>query len=416
MSSDGAEPPPPANVGIIFQSFNLISTMSAAENVALAMMFAGVPRARARRPAPRLLESVGLGGRQRHRPSGAVGRRAAARRDRARAGERAAPAPRRRADGQPRQPDVARASWRCSRSSTSATARPIIMVTHDASARRELRAPCDHDARRRGGGGMTPRDAADTVSLALREPRTGEAAHVADDARRRRSASRRSREWSSLGVGLQDQFVGRFTQVRACSTRSRCSPGARSAGIFAAGAVGTRRRHWPRGRAPVQRAAAVPTTPRDARRRRARGARGAAGRRGAAYPNIRADRCEVSSRLVASSRTVAGVPMAARGEGAFQIDSPRDASSRQRPKTPCMLSLDYAKRIDEQNARQPDRPADADASTPRRRAAPSAYAGAPARPVSMARAMQRATRHVPDRRHRRARDRSAVGAARRRRG
>jgi putative ABC transport system ATP-binding protein len=33
------------SVGIIFQSFNLISTMSAAENVALSMMFAGVPRA-----------------------------------------------------------------------------------------------------------------------------------------------------------------------------------------------------------------------------------------------------------------------------------------------------------------------------------------------------------------------------------
>ena len=30
------------NVGIIFQSFNLVSTMTAAENVALAMMFAGV--------------------------------------------------------------------------------------------------------------------------------------------------------------------------------------------------------------------------------------------------------------------------------------------------------------------------------------------------------------------------------------
>lgn len=32
------------NVGIIFQSFNLISTMTALENVTLAMMFAGVPR------------------------------------------------------------------------------------------------------------------------------------------------------------------------------------------------------------------------------------------------------------------------------------------------------------------------------------------------------------------------------------
>ena len=56
------------NVGIIFQSFNLVSSMSAAENVALAMMFAGVPRAeRDARPAS-LLESVGLKGRQHHRP------------------------------------------------------------------------------------------------------------------------------------------------------------------------------------------------------------------------------------------------------------------------------------------------------------------------------------------------------------
>jgi putative ABC transport system ATP-binding protein len=56
------------NVGIIFQSFNLVSSMSAAENVALAMMFAGVPRAERDTQASSLLESVGLGGRQRHRP------------------------------------------------------------------------------------------------------------------------------------------------------------------------------------------------------------------------------------------------------------------------------------------------------------------------------------------------------------
>ena len=56
------------NVGIIFQSFNLVSTMTAAENVALAMMFAGVPRAERDGQATRLLESVGLGGRQKHRP------------------------------------------------------------------------------------------------------------------------------------------------------------------------------------------------------------------------------------------------------------------------------------------------------------------------------------------------------------
>jgi ABC-type lipoprotein export system ATPase subunit len=56
------------NVGIIFQSFNLVSSMSAAENVALAMMFAGVPRAERDAHAAQLLESMGLGGRQRHRP------------------------------------------------------------------------------------------------------------------------------------------------------------------------------------------------------------------------------------------------------------------------------------------------------------------------------------------------------------
>jgi ABC-type lipoprotein export system ATPase subunit len=55
-------------VGMIFQSFNLIPTMTAAENVALAMMFAGVPRAERDRRAGELLEQVGLGGRQRHRP------------------------------------------------------------------------------------------------------------------------------------------------------------------------------------------------------------------------------------------------------------------------------------------------------------------------------------------------------------
>ena len=56
------------NVGIIVQSFNLVSSMSAAENVALAMMFAGVPKAEREARATSLLESVGLKGRQHHRP------------------------------------------------------------------------------------------------------------------------------------------------------------------------------------------------------------------------------------------------------------------------------------------------------------------------------------------------------------
>ena len=56
------------NVGIIFQSFNLISTMTASENVSLSMMFAGVSRTDRNRRAEQLLGSVGLGGRHRHRP------------------------------------------------------------------------------------------------------------------------------------------------------------------------------------------------------------------------------------------------------------------------------------------------------------------------------------------------------------
>ena len=42
--------------------------MSAAENVALSMMFAGVARPERDRRAHELLEAMGLGGRERHRP------------------------------------------------------------------------------------------------------------------------------------------------------------------------------------------------------------------------------------------------------------------------------------------------------------------------------------------------------------
>jgi putative ABC transport system ATP-binding protein len=68
MSSDELSVHRRRTVGVIFQSFNLVSTMTAADNVALAMMFAGVPRAERDGKASRLLDDVGLGGRQRHRP------------------------------------------------------------------------------------------------------------------------------------------------------------------------------------------------------------------------------------------------------------------------------------------------------------------------------------------------------------
>ena len=57
------------SVGIIFQSFNLISTMTALDNVTLSMMFAGVERSEREQRAAALLESMGLAGRLRHKPS-----------------------------------------------------------------------------------------------------------------------------------------------------------------------------------------------------------------------------------------------------------------------------------------------------------------------------------------------------------
>ncbi len=56
------------NVGMIFQSFNLIPTMSALENVSLAMLFAGVPRDLRELRAQELLSLVGLSERRSHKP------------------------------------------------------------------------------------------------------------------------------------------------------------------------------------------------------------------------------------------------------------------------------------------------------------------------------------------------------------
>ena len=56
------------SVGMIFQNFNLITTMTAAENVRLALAFGGVRGAERRHRAGELLERVGLAGRTEHRP------------------------------------------------------------------------------------------------------------------------------------------------------------------------------------------------------------------------------------------------------------------------------------------------------------------------------------------------------------
>ena len=56
-------------VGFIFQSFNLVASMAAEENVAFPLRFSGIPKARRRARAQAVLEQVGLSDRQAHRPT-----------------------------------------------------------------------------------------------------------------------------------------------------------------------------------------------------------------------------------------------------------------------------------------------------------------------------------------------------------
>lgn len=56
-------------MGFIFQSFNLVSSMSALENVAFPMQFAGIPNSQRSEKSKGLLEQVGLADRSDHKPS-----------------------------------------------------------------------------------------------------------------------------------------------------------------------------------------------------------------------------------------------------------------------------------------------------------------------------------------------------------
>ncbi len=56
-------------IGFIFQQFNLIQTLSALENVSLAMNFQGISKNKRLKRARELLEYVNLGHRLKHRPS-----------------------------------------------------------------------------------------------------------------------------------------------------------------------------------------------------------------------------------------------------------------------------------------------------------------------------------------------------------
>ncbi|MCL6471820.1 MAG: ABC transporter ATP-binding protein [Firmicutes bacterium] len=56
-------------IGFIFQSYNLIPTLTALQNVELPLIFAGVPKDERSRRAESMLQAVGLGQRANHRPT-----------------------------------------------------------------------------------------------------------------------------------------------------------------------------------------------------------------------------------------------------------------------------------------------------------------------------------------------------------
>ncbi|RPF47864.1 putative ABC transport system ATP-binding protein [Hydrogenoanaerobacterium saccharovorans] len=56
-------------VGFVFQSYNLLSALTALENVSMPLMFRGVSKGKRNKAAKHMLKNVGLGNRYEHKPS-----------------------------------------------------------------------------------------------------------------------------------------------------------------------------------------------------------------------------------------------------------------------------------------------------------------------------------------------------------
>ena len=57
------------HLGFVFQSYNLLPNLNAIENVAMPLMFRGVPKQKREAVARTMLRRVGLGKRMRHYPT-----------------------------------------------------------------------------------------------------------------------------------------------------------------------------------------------------------------------------------------------------------------------------------------------------------------------------------------------------------
>ena len=177
-------------------------TKTVFENVSFALRVLGTPIEQQRRRTYQVLKWVGLQHRQQAYPAGAVGRRATACRDRARAGQRAAAGPGRRADRQPRSRSLAR--------------------NHEPVPR--------HQRERHDRAGRDARSRADQVGRPAH--RASRARPAAGDPRRRRSRAAFRHEGASLfAAGGARQPAPRGPIGRDVDRARSRSPSSRSAGF-----------------------------------------------------------------------------------------------------------------------------------------------------------------------------------------
>ena len=130
------------DIGFVYQFHHLLPEFSALENVVLPQMIARPAQARGRRARrANLLGYLGLEERVEHRPARALRRRAAARRDRPRARQRAAHAAGRRADRQPRSAAPRSGCFRALTQLVRASGLAALIATHnmDLAARMDRR-------------------------------------------------------------------------------------------------------------------------------------------------------------------------------------------------------------------------------------------------------------------------------------